>query len=343
MSGASAAEAGHIVEGYMASLKFKLLPVLGLVFLSSIGGSFSVAAQTYPTRTIRLIVPFPAGGSTDVVVRVVVPQMETKLGQRIIVENVSGANGIIGVGRVIQAPPDGYTLLAGIMATQIMNDAMYDLKYDVTRFEAVAPFVGTDNVLYANKSLPQKDIRELIQWMKSHPEELAHGNAAAAPQALAVYFQQVTGAKMRLIPYRGEAPATQDLIAGVIHLMWNSSFAYSSQVSTGQLKAYVTTGTTRLRIAPHLPTVVEIGYPELTYTGWYSLFAPPGTPSDIVTKLNRAVDAAVTDHSARQQLEQMGFDIFPPEERTVEAFGRRVRADREKWWPVSKAANIKVE
>jgi len=319
--------------------------VIGAVFSLLAFAPLSAFAQAppYPTRPIKLIVPFPAGGTSDVLSRAMARRMEEPLGQSVIIENVSGADGSIGIGRFAVAPPDGYTLGLGQWGTYVVNGAMYKLSYDVTTFEPIALVTRTPLVLYANKSFSPRDIHESISWMKAHPGEANHGNATAGLHALAALFQKETGTKLHLIPYRGEAPATQDLIAGIIQLMWNSSYAIVSQVNTGNLKAYVTAAKERLKMAPNIPTVAEAGYPGLTSESWYGFFAPHGTPSDVIAKLNHATMVALADTTTRQRIEQMGLDFFSPQEQTPAVLGERLRADMDKWWPIIKEANIRAE
>jgi tripartite-type tricarboxylate transporter receptor subunit TctC len=300
-------------------------------------------AQTYPTRPITMIVPFPPGGTTDVVARIMAERMKMSLGQSIIIENVSGANGSTGVGRAARATPDGYTIDMGQWGTHVVNGAIYTLRYDlVGDFEPIAPIVTIPLVLYARKAMPGNDLTELIAWLKANPDKASHATATAGLHALGALFQKETGTRFQFVPYRGEAPATQDLIAGQIDLMWNSSNNLT-QVRAGSIKAYVVTSKTRLTIAPDIPTADEAGLPGLSFSSWYGLFAPKGTPKNITDNLNAAAVGALADPAVRQRFTDIGLEVFPRDQQTSQALGALVKADIEKWWPIIKAANIRGE
>jgi len=300
-------------------------------------------AQAYPTRPITMIVPFPAGGPTDVVGRVLAERMKVSLGQAVIIENVSGANGSIGVGRVARAVPDGYTIDLGLWGTHVINGAIYSLRYDLRNdFEPISPIVGNPLIVFGKNAMPAKDMKELIAWLNANPDKASQGTSSAGTHAVGALFQKETGTRFQFVPYRGAAPAIQDLVAGQIDLVIETT-VHLPQVRAGSIKAYAVTTKTRLPVAPDIPTVGEAGLPGLSVTSWYGLFAPKGTPKEVIGKLHAAVVDALDDPAIRQRLTDIGFEMFPRDQWTPEALGTLVKADIEKWWPIIKAANIKGE
>jgi tripartite-type tricarboxylate transporter receptor subunit TctC len=290
-----------------------------------------------------MIVPFPAGGTSDGVARVIAERMKASLGQPVIVENVAGANGSIGVGRTATAKPDGYTVDLGQIGTHVMNGALYSLRYDVlSDFEPISLVSSFPFLIYGKKTLPPKDLNELIAWLKANPDKASDGVTAAGTHATAALFQKDTGTHFQFIPYRGAPPAMQDLMGGQIDLVWESPL-HLPQVRAGNIKAYAVTSKNRLPAAPDIPTVAEAGLPSLEYSAWYGLFAPKGTPRDVIAKLNLALTNALADPAVVKRLADQGQLVFPLEQRTPEALGQLVKADIEKWWPIIKAANIRGE
>jgi tripartite-type tricarboxylate transporter receptor subunit TctC len=300
-------------------------------------------AQTYPTRPITIVVPFPAGGNVDVVGRVLADRMRGSLGQPIIVENVSGANGSIGVGRVARARPDGYTIDLGFLGGHVQNGAFYSLPYDVLNdFEPISPLVATPYVIFARKTMPANDLRELVVWLKANPDKASAAIVTVGVHLVTAFFQKETGTQFALVPYRGTAPAMQDLVAGQIDL----SFDLPVQLPlmrAGSIKALAVTSDTRLAAAPDIPTIGEMGLPALASSTWFGLFAPRGTPRDIIAKLNAAAVEALADPTVRSRFVALGLEIFPRERQTPEALGALVKADAEKWWPIIKELGIKAE
>jgi tripartite-type tricarboxylate transporter receptor subunit TctC len=298
-------------------------------------------AQTYPSRPITMIVPFPAGGTTDVVGRVVAERMSKYLARPIIVENVGGAEGSIGLGRVVHARPDGYTIGLGSSSTHVFDAAFYSRPYDVLNdFAAISSLATTPGFLFARKPLPANNLSELIAWLKANPNKASAGIYSGIAHLLTAFFQKETGAQFTLVPYRGEAPAVQDLVAAQIDLLFASP-AQLPLMRAGSIKAYAVTSATRFALAPDLPTFAEMGLPTLSFSSWYGLFAPRGTPKDIIGKLNAAAVDALADSAARSQLVQVGLNIFPPERQTAEALGAMQRTDAAKWWPIIKELEIK--
>jgi tripartite-type tricarboxylate transporter receptor subunit TctC len=300
-------------------------------------------AQTYPSRPITMIVPFAAGGPTDVMARLLAERMRGSLGQPIIVENVTGADGSIGVGRVARAKPDGDTLSIGNMSTHALNGAFYSLGYDVLNaFAPISPLVTTPLVLTARKTIPAKDLPELIAWLKANPNSASVGINAVTFRLITRFFQKETGTQFTLVPYRGGAPARQDLVAGQIDLIFDQLDALAL-VRAGSIKAYAVTSDARVAQAPDVPTFAEIGLPTLSWSGWYGLFAPKGTPKEVIDKLNAATIEALAVPEVRSRLADLGLGVFPPEQRTPDALRTMVNAAAEKWWPIIKEFGIKAE
>jgi tripartite-type tricarboxylate transporter receptor subunit TctC len=300
-------------------------------------------AQTYPSRPITMIVPFAAGGITDATGRILAERMRGSLGQPIIIENITGADGSIGVVRAARARPDGYTIDFGSTGANVLNGAFYSLTYDVLNaFAPISPLATTPEVLFARKTTPAKDLSELIAWLKANPNKASAGIAAPVIRLLATFFQKETATHFTLVPYRGATTAIQDLVAGQIDLLFNPPDGLPL-VRAESIKAYAVTSDTRLALAPDIPTFGEVGLPALSWSGWYGLFAPKGTPRDIIAQLNAAAVEALADPAVRSRLVDLGSEIFPREQQTPEALGALVKADAEKWWPIIKELGIKAE
>jgi tripartite-type tricarboxylate transporter receptor subunit TctC len=300
-------------------------------------------AETYPIRSITMIVPFAAGGPADALARVLADRMRRVLGQPLIIENVGGADGSIGTGRAARANPDGHTIELGFLGTHVLNGALYSLPYGVVNdFTPISPLVMFPEILLARKSMQARNLRELIAWLKSNPRQASAGVSTAGVRLVAEFFQQQTGTKLNFVPYRGTAPAVQDLVAGQIDLLFAPPDALP-QVAAGNLKAYVVTSDARLAIAPAIPTVAEAGLPNLAYVAWFGLFAPKGTGKGIVATLNAAVVEALADPTVQSRLVDLGFEVFPRDQQTPEALGALVKAEAAKWWPIIKELGIKGE
>jgi tripartite-type tricarboxylate transporter receptor subunit TctC len=335
--------ASNIVEGH--AMRFQRRQFLHLAAGAAALPAVSrvASAQLYPSRPITMILPFAAGGTTDVIGRVVAERMKGSLGQPIIVENVSGADSSIGVGRAARARPDGYTIELGDIGGHVLNGAFYSLQYDVLNdFAPISPLVTLPFVLFARKTIPAKDLRELITWLKANPDEASAGITGSVFCLLAAFFQEETATHFTLVPYRGGAPAIQDLIAGQIDLYFGT-LVYIPQVRAGSIKAYAVTSDTRMALAPNIPTFAEMGLPALSFSNWGGLFAPKGTPKDIIGKLDAAAVEALADPGLRSRLADLGFEAFPSEQQTPQALGALVKADAEKYWPLIKELGIKAE
>jgi len=297
-------------------------------------------------KTITVIVPFAAGGGLDVTTRAMVEPMRVSLGQPIIIENVTGAAGSIGVGRVARAAPDGYTLGLGNNGSHVATGATYALQYDLLNdFEPVAMLSTGPFVLVAKKAMPANDLKGFIAWLKANPDKATQGHPATGGLAhiAGLFLQRETGTRFQFVPYRGAAPAIQDLVAGQIDLVFSDPVAALPQVRAGTIKAYGVTTKTRLLSASDIPTLDEAGLPGFDILQWHGLWLPKGTPKTITAKLNAAVMDALADPTVRARLADLGQEIVPRDQQTPDTLGTVQKAEIEKWWPIIKAANIKPE
>jgi tripartite-type tricarboxylate transporter receptor subunit TctC len=323
---------------------------LGLVFVlaATLAAITGATAQSYPTRPITMIVPFAAGGPNDTIGRILAERMRAPLGQPVIVENVVGANGTIGVGRAARAAPDGHTLSIGGFNSHVVNGAVYALGYDTLRdFDPVSLISASGGgLIVARKTLPADDLKGLIAWLKANPDTASAGNPGngSSVQLSAILFQHMTGTRFQHVPYRGGAPAMQDLVAGQIDMIIAADVITSvTQVRAGTVKAFAVAGKSRLPAVPDVPTSDEAGLPGFYSTPWYGFWVPTGTPRPVVAKLNAAVVEALADATVRARLADLGQQIFPREQQTSEGLAALQRADIEKWWPIIKAAGIRAE
>ncbi|MET0631291.1 MAG: tripartite tricarboxylate transporter substrate-binding protein [Xanthobacteraceae bacterium] len=318
--------------------------LIAVAFLASCGSI--VMAQVYPSRPVTMVVPFPAGGSTDTIGRVMADGMRGSLGQSVIIENVGGASGNLGVGRVARAAPDGYTLILGSWPTHVLNAAIFTLPYDpLNDFEPVSLVAAQPLFIIARKAMLARDLTELVAWLKANPDKATQGTAGTggASHLAGVFFQKATGTRFQFVPYRGSAPAMQDLLAGQIDMMIDLAASATPQVRAGNVKAYAVTAKSRLAAAPDVPTVDEAGLPGYYVLSWHAVWAPKTTPKPVVAKLNAAVVEALADPAVRKRLADVGQEIFSREQLTPEALSAYHRAEIEKWWPMVRAANIKSE
>jgi tripartite-type tricarboxylate transporter receptor subunit TctC len=304
-------------------------------------------AQTYPSRPVTMLVPYGAGGATDTTGRIVAEGMRGPLGQPIIIENVVGASGTIGVGRVARTVPDGYTFVLGGFATHVLNGPMFALQYDLIRdFEAVSLISSEPLMIVARKTMPANNLQEFIAWLKANPDQGAQGTTGAGGVSTVggLFFKKETGTRFRFVPYRGGlGPAMLDMVAGQIDFMIDFPTNSLPQLRAGAIKAYAVTSKSRLAAAPDVPTVDEAGLPGFYASNWLATFLPKGAPKNVIAKLNAAVVAALADQTVRRRLADFGQEIPPRNQQTPEALAALQKAEIEKWWPIIKAANIKGE
>src|SRR5215469_6691597 len=304
------------------------------------------AVEDYPSRPITMIVPFPAGGATDTVARFLGEKMRAVLGQPIVIENVGGAAGSIGVGRAVRSAPDGYTLSIGTSTTHMLTGGLYNLPFDLLKDLEPVILIGNEPLmLIGKKDFPADDLKGLIVWLKDHPGKASVGIAGvgATGHLAGISFQKATGTKFEFVPYRGNGPALQDLLGGQIDFMMEPSSNFRSQLGTGNLKPFAVTGHTRLPSAPNIPTVDEAGVPGFFASLWYGLWVPKGTSKDIIAKLNATMTQVLFDPQVRQRFADLGIQMTPIDQQSPEALRAYQKAEAGRWWPIIKAANIKVE
>jgi tripartite-type tricarboxylate transporter receptor subunit TctC len=300
-------------------------------------------AQVNLSRVITIVVPLPPGGATDTLTRTLAEHMRATLGQTIIVENVPGAGGTLGVGRVVRAAPDGYTLTIGNWATHVSSGASYPVQYDLLRdLEPVAKLADTPLWMVAKTALPANDMKELIAWLRANQDKASAGivGTGSGGHICGLSFQSATGTRYQFVSYRGGAPAMQDLVAGHIDFMCDMAANSLPQVRAGNIKPMAVMSKTRWFAAPDVPTAEEMGVPGLAISLWHGIWAPKGTPRDAIAKLNGAVVNALADPAVRKRFADLGQEIPPREQQTPDGFAAFHKAEIEKWWPVIKGAGI---
>jgi tripartite-type tricarboxylate transporter receptor subunit TctC len=310
------------------------------VSLTIFAGIAVAHAQSYPSRQITLVVPFPPGGSTDVAARIMAERMRPSLGQPIIVENIGGAGGSIGVGRVARAAPDGYTIDIGQWDTHV-GSIIYKLDYDLEKdFEPIALVSNNPQLIVAKKDLPADNLKDLVIWMKANPGKINFVNQNAAANVSGVTFEKLTGQKVQMIPYRGAGPAMTDLISGQVDLLVVQGAVALPQVRAGKIKALANLSPQRSASMPDIPTADETGVPGLYMSGWFGFFAPKGTPKEVIAKLNAATVEALADPAVQKRFMELGLDVAPRQQQTPEGLAAFQKAEIDKWWPIIKAAGI---
>ena len=300
-------------------------------------------AQSYPSRPITLVVPFPPGGSTDSAARIMAERMRATLGQSIVIENVGGAGGSIGVGRVARAAPDGYTFDIGQWDTHV-GSIIYKLDYDLEKdFEPIALISNNPQLMVAKKDLPANTLGELVTWMKANPDKINFVNQNAAANVTGVMFENLTKQKVQFIPYRGAGPAMTDLVAGTVDLLVVQGAVALPQIRAGAIKALANLSAARSASMPDIPTADETGVPGLYMSGWFGFWAPKGTPKDIIAKLNAATVEALADPAIQKRFTELGLDVAPRAQQTPEGLAAFQKTEIDKWWPIIKSAGIGVQ
>jgi tripartite-type tricarboxylate transporter receptor subunit TctC len=314
--------------------------------IASIAAVTSAAAQTYPNKSVTIIVPFAAGGPSDALARILGEHMKGTLGQSFVVENVTGAAGSIGVGRAVRSAADGYTISFGHLGTHVANGAIYPLPYDLlTDLEPVVLLPSNPMVMVSKNAVPAKNLKELLAWLKANQDKATAGTAGAGSGShiAGVYLQSLTGLKLQYVPYRGTAPALTDLVGGQIDIIVDQASNSMQQIRSGGIRAYAITDTKRLKAAPDIPTADEAGLPGFHMTLWNALWLPKGTPKDIIARLNKAAVAAMADPAVLKRLNDLGLEVPAPEQQTPQALATWHKAEIDKWWPIIKKAGIKPE
>jgi tripartite-type tricarboxylate transporter receptor subunit TctC len=306
--------------------------------------SRNAMGQTFPTHPIALVVPFPAAGPADVLARILIEPMRAFLGQPVIIDNIAGAAGSIGVGRVARATPDGYTLILGNLGTHVFNGAIYSLGYDVVNdFEPISLLPSNNQLIIARNAIPAKNLGELITWVKENSDKVTCGTAGpGSPSHIAAaYFQSMLGVRFQLVPYRGTPQVIQDLVAGQVDLVFDQVSSSLAQVRGGKIKAFAVTAKSRLAAAPEIPSVDEAGLPGFYTTFWFGLWAPKDTPRSIIGRLNAAVVDVMADTIVQSRLAELGSEIPTTEQQNPHALAALQKAEIDKWWPIIRQANIK--
>jgi tripartite-type tricarboxylate transporter receptor subunit TctC len=304
------------------------------------------SAQAFPTKQVTIVVPFSAGGPTDTLARILAERMGRSLGQTVVVENTTGAAGTIGVTRVVRAAPDGYTIGIGHWSTHVVNPAIYPLPYNIVDdLEPLAAIATNPQLVVSRKEFPANDLKELIAQAKAAPDKVTAGTAGvgSASHIGGLYFEEKTGAKVRFIPYRGAGPALQDLVAGQIDMMFDQAANSIPQVQGGKIKAFAVTAKQRMKTMPDIPTVDEAGLPGLYIAVWHGLWAPKGTPKDVASRLTAAILESLADPQVREKFIGLGQEIPEPAQQTPQALRAYHEAEVKLWWPLIKAAGIKIE
>ena len=317
---------------------------LGAILLATLAAVSTAAAQSYPSRPVTLLVPFPAGGATDVLARFLAERMRLSLGQPIVIENVAGAAGTIGVGRAVRAPADGYTMQIGTSTTNVMTGALYALQFDLmTDLDPIIQIASEPMMIVGKKDFPANNLKEMIAWLKANPDKASVGipGVGGTGHLTGLAFQKETGTRFTFVPYRGNAPALQDLVAGQIDLQMEPASNFYAQAKAGAIKPFAITSKRRTTAAFEIPTAEEAGLPGFVNSLWYGAWVPKGTPKEAAARLNAVLMETLADPTVTRKFQELGLDKPVREQQTPEALRAFQKAEADKWWPIIKAANIK--
>jgi tripartite-type tricarboxylate transporter receptor subunit TctC len=320
--------------------------VLALVLALFTLGTFAAAADNFPSRVVTIVVPYPAGGPTDTIARILADRLQSALGQSVIIENVGGAGGSIGVGRVAHSSPDGYTLSIGHTQTHVFNASILKLDYDVVKdFSPISLIADTPIWIVTGKTVPANDVKGFIAWLKAQNGKATMGTVGiGSPSEFAArIFERQTGTSFQLVPYRGAAPLVTDMLGGHVDFAFGQAAGYITNVESGQFKALAVLQPKRWWAAPDVPTLDELGYRDIDASFWHGLWAPKGTPPAIIARLNSAVRVALADPIVQDRFKKVGQEIWPVEYQTPEALAAKQQAELEKWTPVILESGIKAE
>jgi tripartite-type tricarboxylate transporter receptor subunit TctC len=303
-------------------------------------------ADDYPSHPIVMIVPLAPGGSTDVLARITAQGMSKQLGQPVVVENTGGAGGTIGVTKAERSALDGYTILFGQWGTNMANGAIYSLDFDLVKdFEPIALVATQPFIIDSRKALPANNLKELIAWLKENGDKTTEGNSGiGSPSHIAgILLQQTLGLKWQMVPYRSAGLSMQDLVAGNVDIALDAPAVVLPQFQAGTVKSYAVAAPKRVAVMPDVPTTDEAGLPGFYFSFWHAIWAPKGTPKDVIAKLNKAVVAGLADPEIRKRMIDLAQDIYPPDQQTPDALLAFHKAEIAKWWPIIKAAGVKAE
>jgi tripartite-type tricarboxylate transporter receptor subunit TctC len=320
--------------------------ILAAAILACCGTAERAQAETFPSRPITIVVPYPAGGVTDSLVRLLGERMKNTLGQPIVVENMGGGAGTIGVDHVAHATGDGYTLVLGNVETIVFTPLTMAISYNpLTDLVPVALLPSYPFILVTTNDVPARNLNELIAWIKANPQKVLQGTVGAGTmqQLCGLLMQKTIGTKWQFVPYRGGPPAMQDLLAGQINFMCTTTGGFLPLVQDGKIRAYAVTANKRIAAAPDIPTTDEAGLAGVHTSVWNALWVPKGTPNVAIAALSAAVTTALADPEFQKRVADMGLDMPDADQRTPEALGALRQADVDKWWPIIKAAGLKAE
>jgi len=306
----------------------------------------TATAQTFPDRPLTMVVPFPAGGATDVLARILSERMKASLGQPIVVENVGGAAGTIALGKVMRAAADGYTLSIGTSTTHMLTGGLYDLPFDLlTELDPIIMIGSEPLLIVAKKDLPVDNLKELIAWLKANPGKASVGIAGvgATGHLAGIAFQKETGTSFEFVPYRGNAPGRQALAAGQIDFMIEPSSNFPALVKAGTIKGLALTSPARIDSYSDTPTTTEAGLPSFQASLWYGLWVRHGAPADVIKRLNAVMRETLADPEVAKKLNALGIEITPAAKQRPDDLRAFQKGEAERWWPIIKAANIKQQ